>query len=266
MYLTKRMVRNAIQLQSLQDLPESVPDTIARVGETPLEGVELFDPDVESPSAIVDALAAADLEAVGAHVRVDRLEDDLDDVVATYDAIGCRRLVVPIYDESAFASPDGVADAARRLSSISERLDDEGFELLYHNHSYEFSSLDGRTAFDALLEATDGHLDLELDTGLATFGGADPVEVLSRYRDRTPMIHLTDAVPGRETTKQVELGAGELDVEACVATAQDAGVEWMIYEHGMTSDPLDSLTHAATKLPALTQGGGQRSDPLSTHD
>ena len=246
------MLRTGLQLQCLQDLPEPVPETIARVGETSLDGVELFDPDVESPSAVADALEAADLEVIGAHVHVRRLEDEFDDVVERYDAIGCRRLVVPIYDLDAFDSVDGVEGAADRLSSIATSLDDEGFELHYHNHTFEFGDLDGRTAYDVLADATEDDLGLQLDTGLATYGGADPVTLLSRYGDRMPMIHLTDAVPGRVTTRQVELGAGELEVEACVTTAGEVGVEWLVYEHGRTSDPLDSLTHAATMLPALT--------------
>lgn len=261
------MIGTAIQLQSLQDLPESVPETITRVGETALEGVELFDEDVTSPSAVAEALAEAELEPVGAHVPVSRLEGDLDAVIETYDTIGCERLVVPTLDSDSFTREGGAEAAADRLSRIGAELADHGFELLYHNHAFEFAR-DDDVPYDAFVEALDDDVGLELDTGLVTFGGADPVDVLSRYEDRIPMIHLTDAVPGREATKQVELGAGELDVEACMAMAREASVEWAIYEHGLTADPLDSLTHAATKLPTLATGldGVTETNPLSSPD
>lgn len=262
------MVRTAIQLQSLQDLPESVPETIARIGSTALEGVELFDRDVTSASAVSTALDDAGLEPVGAHVHVDRLENELDDVVETYETIGCRRLIVPILHGVDFGSRDGIEAVADRLSRIETEVSDRGFELFYHNNHFEFERVQGRLGYDLLIEAMDDGIGLELDTGLAIFGGADPVDLLSRHGDRIRMLHLTDAVPGRETTKQVELGAGELDVEACVETARNSDVEWVVYEHGMTADPRDSLTHAATKLPSLAQGreGTVGTNPLSSHD
>lgn len=204
--------------------------------------------------AIADALDDADLEPIGVHIHLDRLENELDAVLDTYETIGCRRLIVPSYDTDAFDSIEGARAAARRLTDLAVRIDDAGFELLYHNHAFEFAPSEDLTAYDEFADATGDDVRLELDTGLALFGGADPVDVLSCYADKIPMIHLTDSVPGREATIQVELGAGELDVDGCVETAREAGVHWLIYEHGQTSDPLDSLTHGATMLPTLIHG------------
>lgn len=250
------MVQIGVQLQSLQGLPRSVPDTISRIGDTPLQGVELFDPDVSSPSAVADALDEADLEAIGVHVHVGRLANEYEDVVETYETIGCDRLVVPIYDPDAFASIDGIAAAADQLTELSVKLENDGFELLYHNHTYEFGRIGDTRAYDAFVDEIGGALDFELDTGLALYAGAEPTAVLSQYADRIPLVHFTDAVPGQETTIQVELGSGELDVDGCVETAYDADVEWLIYEHSYTDDPKGSLAHAATVLRTLSQGRG----------
>lgn len=262
------MVRTGIQLQSFHGLSEPLSKTIARVGDTAIDGVELFDPDITSPTAVANALEEADLDVIGAHVTIDRLEREYESVVETYAEMGCPRLIVPLYDPDAFTSVERVEDAARDLSALAATVADDGFELLYHNHAFEFTCLPGGTAYESFVEASDPLLGLELDTGLATYAGADPVELLSRYDERISLVHLTDTVPGREATIQVELDAGVLDIEACVESAREADVEWVIYEHGQTSDPLDSLTHAATKLPRVSHGldGDRGSNSATSSD
>lgn len=248
------MVRTAIQLQSVRDLDCSVPEIIERVGQTDLDGVELYDLDIEDPIAVRDALEATSLEPVGVHVYLDRLDREYESVLETYDRIGCRRIVIPRYDPGAFETRDGTVEAARRLSELGSSLAADGFQLLYHNHDEEFTSMPDGTAFDILVEALDGNVRVEFDTGLALYGGSDPVGVLRKHGDRTEALHLTDSVPGSEATIQVELGGGELDVRGCVSAARRASVPWLIYEHGMTADPLGSLEHAAMVLPHLVDG------------
>lgn len=253
------MVRTAIQLQTLESLPEALPDTIRRVDDTPFEGIELWDPAIESPGAVAEAIAETTLEVIGAHVRLERLEreSEYEDVIETYDELGCRRLIVPAFDEAAFDSPEDVASAAARLEAVARRLADDGFDCCYHNDSVEFGRLAAsprRSAYDAFVDATPEPVAFELDTGLATHGGGGPETLLARHGERIPLVHLTDSVPGSETTRQVELGAGAVDVPACVEGAREAGVEWLVYEYGMTEDTLDSLAHGATKLTRLVHG------------
>lgn len=247
------MIRPAIQLQTLESLPEPVPETIRRIDETPLEGVELWDPAIDSTAAVAEALETTDLAVVGAHVRLGRFEDEYADVVGRYEDLGCRRLIVPTFDESAFGSAKGVAAAADRLSAVAGRLADDGFICCYHNDTAEFVRLNDRTAYDAFVEATDG-VGFELDTGLASYAGVDPASIFDRHGDRIPLVHLTDSVSGREATLQVELGAGEVAIEDCLDAAREADVEWAVYEHGMTDDTRGSLAHGATKLPRLVDG------------
>ena len=264
------MVRTGIQLQSFHGLSEPLPETIERIGETAIDGVELFDPDISSPTAIANAIEGSDLDVIGVHVTIDRLEREYQTVVETYEQMGCSRLIVPLYDPDAFASPESAEDAARDLSALAVTAADDGFDLLYHNHAFEFTQVatGATTAYESFVEASDPALEFELDTGLATYAGVDPVEILSRYGDRISLIHLTDSVPGREATMQVELGAGVLDIEACIECAREADVEWLIYEHGQTSDPMGSLTHAVTKLPRVSRrvDSGCESNSVTSSD
>ncbi len=255
-------------MQTLESLPEGLPRTIDRVGSTSLEGVEFAGLNGASPTDVAEALDRASLEPIGAHVPLSRLERDYDEIVEAYETIGCHRLIESGRHRESFSSMEAVAEFADRLLHLADRLAEDGFELLYHNDVIEFDEHDGKTAFDAFVAATDGTVDLEIDTGLAQYAGVDPQTLMTQYSDRTPLIHLTDSVADGSATVNVELGAGELDVEGCIETARTAGVEWIVYEHSMTSDPLDTLTHAETRLSFLCHGrdGTTRSSAIHSTD
>jgi sugar phosphate isomerase/epimerase len=244
-------MRPAIQLFTLRDLDDSLPELLARVGETRFEGVEFAGLGDSDPAEIEDALNDAGLEAAGAHVGMEDLESDLDGVVEAYRRLDCDRIVVPYLDEAHFASETDVADTARRLTELAARLDDRGVSLGYHNHDHEFVALggdsdrDGDSAFDLLADETD--IDLELDVGWATAAGRNPVALLDHLRGRVPLVHLKD-VSG---TTPVELGEGNLETEACVRAAREAGTEWLVYEHDEPEDAEASLDHGAETLADL---------------
>ena len=238
-------MRPAIQLFTLRDLDDSLPDLLARVGDTAFEGVEFAGLGDSDPDEVRTALDDAGLDAAGAHVGIEDLESDLDSTVETYRTLDCERIVVPYLDEAQFASEKTTADTARRLQELAARLDDRGIDLGYHNHDHEFTALDGESAYDVLADETD--IDLELDVGWATAAGHDPVALLGHLRDRVPLVHLKD-VSG---DTPVELGDGDVDSEACVRAAREAGTEWVVYEHDEPDDPEASLEHGAERLLEL---------------
>jgi sugar phosphate isomerase/epimerase len=238
-------MRPAIQLFTLRDLDGSLPDLLARVGETAFEGVEFAGLGDSDPDEIRDALDDAGLDAAAAHVGVEDLEADLDAAVEAYRRLDCDRVVVPYLDEAHFASKEQTVDTARRLQELDGRLSDRGLDLGYHNHDHEFAALDGDSAFDVLADETG--IDLELDVGWATAAGRDPVGLLDHRRGRVPLVHLKDMAGDRP----VELGEGDLEIEACVRAAREAGTEWLIYEHDEPENAEESLEHGAETLAGL---------------
>jgi sugar phosphate isomerase/epimerase len=244
------MTRIGIQLATLRSLDEPVPAQLERVGGEGLDGVEFGRLDDTALEDIATALDRAGLEAATAQVALDELEDEYETITETYRQLGCRRLVVANLDPPPFSSLEAMEDVVRRLSAVGDRLDEDGFELLYHDDFRDVTDVDEVATFVDSLSPTVG---LQLDTGRAVHGGIDPVKLLDRYPERIPVVHLTDAAHGGDNTLRVELGAGEVDLERCVGAARATGVEWLVYEHPQTDDPVDSLVHAATLLPQLCE-------------
>ena len=238
------MVRTAIQLYTLRDLDERLPELLARVGETGYDGVEFagLGGDVKE---VNDALGEAGLDISGAHVPIEALTESFAETVSRYRGVDCETFVVPYLDESRFETREAVERTAKELSDLAARLAEEGISLHYHNHDHEFVALDGGTAFDMLVEGTEG-VQFELDVGWVAAAGHNPVVLLDELDDRVSLVHLKDV---RVADRQpVELGAGDVDLRGCVEAVQRAGVEWLIYEHDRPSDPVASLGNGFERL------------------
>lgn len=247
------MVRPAIQLYTLRELDASLSETLHRVADTTYEGVEFAGFGEETPEAIADTLCDTGLEAVGAHVPLETLRTEYEETVEMYRTVECDRIIIPTYKEEGFMSESAIAATAEELSSVIEQLADDGFEVYYHNHAYEFVDVDGpfETAYDAFASKTDSRLGLEFDVGLACHGGVDPTTYLERYADRITLMHLTDTIPDDEETLHVELDDGVVDLTACVQVAVDTDVEWIIHENGLTTDPATTLSLSTDRVRDL---------------
>lgn len=239
------MMRTAIQLYTLRDLGDSLPELLARVGETDFDGVEFAGLGETEPTAVNNALDDTGLAIAGAHVGIDSLTESFEETVSRYRQVNCETVVVPYLDEIHFETREAVERTARELDALAGRLADEGISLHYHNHDHEFVDVDGHTAFDVLTERTT-QVKFELDIGWVAAAGYDPVTLIDELGERISLIHVKDVQ--LEIREPVELGEGDVDIRGCVEAARRADVEWLVYEHDRPSSPLKSLEHGSSHL------------------
>ncbi len=87
----------------------------------------------------------------------------------------------------------GWAEFGRRLTKVAEAVAAEGLDLVYHHHMG--TVVQTGPEIDRLMDACGPAVRLLLDTGHATFGGADPVALARQYRDRIGHVHCKDIRP-----------------------------------------------------------------------
>jgi myo-inosose-2 dehydratase len=85
-------------------------------------------------------------------------------------------------------------ELGRRVSEVARRTAAEGVRLAYHHHMG--TVVQSAADIDALMAATDPEVGLLLDTGHASFAGADPVALAQRYAARVAHVHAKDVRTG----------------------------------------------------------------------
>jgi inosose dehydratase len=78
----------------------------------------------------------------------------------------------------------------RRITEVAERTLKEGVRLVYHHHMGTI--VQSEADIDTFMGATGPAVHLLLDTGHATWGGADPAALARRHRDRISHVHTKD--------------------------------------------------------------------------
>jgi sugar phosphate isomerase/epimerase len=248
-------MHTAVQLYSFRDLDWDLHRLLDRVADTGVDGVEFAGFGDATVGTVADTLADCGLAAAGLHTGYEELEDDFAECVSAAELVDADALVVPFLDDSHFESETSVSRTARHLSDLAVVLEGHDVDLWYHNHEHEFGDVPGtdRTAFECLADwALD--VQLELDVGWAVAAGEDPVALLEEYGDQIPAVHLKDVLvdsAAERGGRPVELGSGDVPVEACARAARQADVEWLIYEHDAPSDPLASLERAGSVLSTV---------------
>lgn len=93
----------------------------------------------------------------------------------------------PVMDDTEWAR------FASRLTRLAELLRDDGFQLVYHHHMG--TVVQTGEEIDRLMAETRDPMHLLLDTGHATWGGADPANLAKAYAKRISHVHCKDVRP-----------------------------------------------------------------------
>lgn len=182
-----------------QDVLADMAGAFAKLAIMGYDCIEFYGEPEYEIQTVKRALDGSGLALMSWHIEWRNVQKDTIDATTRYlREVGCRRAIVPCLGGKwnvAHAPADerrGLwEEYARALNAIAARLADSGIQLGYHNHEHEFAlTYDGERVFDILFQRLDPSIIMELDTGNAIEGGADPVASLLRYDGRPLLLHL----------------------------------------------------------------------------
>lgn len=140
--------------------------------------------------------------------------------------------LVGCYGPDQFKTVDGARKTADDFGAMAEALRPHGLTMCYHNHWWEFDApenLGGRYGWDIVMERSPS-LACEIDCYWASnFGAVDVPAVVTKYKARTPLLHVKDGPLVKEAAN-VAVGDGKMDIKACVAAADPNVLQWLIVE------------------------------------
>ena len=245
-----------IQVYGLRDLLENTPDqfeaVMKSVKEMGYDGVELAGTYGLEPAYIRDTLAKIGLVPLSAHVPLADMMADIDKVIADYRIIGVDYLVVPYLPEEYRHNTPGYPVVIEAMKQIGAAVKAAGMKLLYHNHNFEFVTLENGTfGFDDIYtQVPEDLLRVEPDTCWIKVAGQDPAAFVRKYGPRCEVVHLKDFIKEGNPqnlykligidTEEVEedtgffefrpVGFGQMLWEPILEASLEAGAKWVVLE------------------------------------
>ena len=268
-----------VQLYSVRtDLEADFYGTLKQIREMGYAGVEFYGEYYgNDPVQVKRWCTELGLIPFSNHVPFQQMIDDVDKVIAENTILGVQYIVFPYMDEASRPGIDPVQFKATvaKLGEIGEKVRAAGFQLLYHNHDFEFTALpDGTLGYDAIFSANAReNLQNELDVCWADYAGQDAAAILEQYKGGTPVVHLKDykleghlsaapyALIGISTDNTMKdeggsfeyrpLGCGQMDMERIIRAAIDCGTQWLCVEQDEPSMGLSRLQGVAKSVEYL---------------
>ena len=268
-----------VQLYSVRtELEKDFYGTLKKVREMGYAGVEFYGEYYgNTPVQIKKWCTELGLIPFSNHVPFQAMIDDVDKVIEENTILGVQYVVFPYMDE---ASRPGInleqfKSTVAKIGEVGAKVKEAGFQLLYHNHDFEFVKLDdGSVAYDQIFSA-DGcnAVKPELDVCWANYAGYNPAEYLTKYSGNIPVVHLKDyylegklssapyALIGIATDNSMKddggwfeyrpLGMGQVDIPAVIKSAIAGGAQWLCVEQDEPCEGLNRLEGVAKSVEYL---------------
>ena len=234
-----------LQLYSVRDVTESdLEGTLKKVAEIGYRYVEFagfFGHSAEEVKAMLDRYG---LIVSGTHSGLGDLDADFEGTVKYHKTIGNTNYIVPGAPTWTAAELD---ETIEKINKYQPMLAAEGIRMAYHNHDGEFKpNADGQIPHEEMERRT--NIDFQIDTFWAYVAGKDPVEVITRLKDRVHVIHLKD---GLRNGHGYALGEGEAPVAAVREKAIELGMHMVVESETLQPDGISEATRCFNYLKSL---------------
>jgi sugar phosphate isomerase/epimerase len=236
-----------LQLYSVRAAMARDPEqTLARVGEFGIDGVEIWDFQGQHPDDLRRWLDAAGLRVLSLDIDLDEFDADPQPAFRNAETLQTKHLVVPWLPPS--RSGVTTAGYARRLQAAASVAQRAGFELGFHLHAEEYDRADDASVLAERLVADAHPLFLQLDLGWAWIARRDLSELLRLAADRSPIVHLKDFAEVTDHTSFTSLGEGSVPFGPALHAGR--GIEWIVAEQDDRFVP-DDMSAAGRSCRAL---------------
>ncbi len=235
----RKLDKIGIQLWTLRSLfkqdPVAMMKMVAATGYTQMEFANL-EPLPIAPRELRKVADDLGITFPSGHFNPNVFFDTPQKVIDIAGELGCKYVVNSWINEED-RTKAGYYREADRFNKLAADMRKAGFRFAFHNHQFEFQKMDGdKTGYDILLENTDAKLvDMELDMYWVVDGGADILDLLTRYPGRFKLAHIKDRTADG---KMVNVGEGVIEWKTMIAKAKDVGIEYYFVEHDEPAEPV----------------------------
>jgi sugar phosphate isomerase/epimerase len=163
-------------------------------------------------------------------------------------AAGATFIVVPWISEQERKTLEGYRNIAEQLNKAGEVARKYDLQFCYHNHSFEFDTIEDQVPYDLLLSQTEPKfVNFEMDLFWVTKAGKDIPAYFDKYPGRFPLWHVKDM--NKDTKDFAEVGSGLIEFKQIFSMAEQAGMKHFFVEQDKCpGDPLVSVGKRITYL------------------
>ena len=248
-----------LQLYTLRDSifkdPKDVLEKVAGFGYEELETFSYRDGKIYGMAFSDFGKFTKDLgmRVVSGHYGLDQAKSNSwEAAVSDAKAIGQEYMIVPYLVDTDRKTISDYKKICEQLNKAGEACRKQGIRFGYHNHAFEFETLEGQRPFDVMLAELDPkYVGIEMDIYWVVRGGADPIQYIANYPKRFEQWHVKDMDKNNQD-RNADVGTGSIDYKSLFARANRSGMKhWYVEQESYPGDPMESVGASAKYLKSL---------------
>jgi sugar phosphate isomerase/epimerase len=148
--------------------------------------------------------------------------NNLDDRIAFAKEMGMEQMICSTFWLPKTATINDYNTASDKLNKAAEKISKAGLQTGFHNHEFEFATLEGQIIYDALMSRFDPALvKMQFQTEVINLG-YKAATYFNKYPGRFVSAHLSDWTTDK---KETPVGQGVIDWKEFFAAAKTGGVK-----------------------------------------
>lgn len=257
-------IKIGLQLYSVRNEMEAdMQGTLQKVKEMGYDYVEFagyFGRTAEEVRAMLDKFG---LTCISVHQTYDLFLKEGQSAIDYLKTIGAKYSAVPWMGLEKHKGNEVFSQTVQEFKKVGQALRDNGIQLLYHNHDFEFNQFEGKFLLDWLYESVPADLlQTEIDICWVHYAGYNPAEYILKYSGRSPVVHLKDFVCKNLGGGPVYALIDESGKESKEASKEDYGFEFRPVGHGIQDIPaIMKAAEQAGALYAIVEQDGTNAEP-----
>jgi len=243
----KKAAGVGLQLYTIRDaMGKDVPGSMKKVSDIGYKYLELANYRErkfygQTPEDLKKMANDLGMEIISSHAGINPKgisDDEAKTMAEDHAKVGAKYCMQPFIGDGDRKTAEGYRKMVADWNKVGKIMKDNGVKFGYHNHNFEFDTVDGKVPyFDIMLAEMDKDLlTMELDLFWITKAGFDPVELFNKYPGRFELFHVKDMSKKEEpffktaSDDMVPVGTGVIDFKRILAAGKKAGMKFMFVE------------------------------------
>jgi sugar phosphate isomerase/epimerase len=178
--------------------------------------------------------------------------DAWEKAVTDAKSIGQQYMVVPYIDAGERKSIDDYKDICASLNKAGEVCKKNGIRFGYHNHAFEFETVDGQIPYDVMLKELDNNaVGMEMDIFWVVNAGHDPLKYFEKHPGRFEQWHVKD-MDKADKMRNADIGKGSIDWKAIFSRAKQSGMKhFYVEQESYPGEPINSVQASIDYLKTI---------------
>ena len=174
------------------------------------------------PAEMRKIIEDAGLHCPSCHFTFPELTDNLDERIEFAKQLGLTQMICSTFWLPKTAKLNDYLESADKLNKSAEKIKKAGMQAGFHNHEFEFATLDNKLIYDALMGRFDPELvKMQFQTEVINLGYKAST-YFNKYPGRFISAHLSDWTADK---KEVPIGQGVIDWKEFFAAAKTGSVQ-----------------------------------------